>query len=187
MPVGTLVLPNPSDVRAGVQYGADGTEFTGTALCSAFPEVSGTNHSPAEILRWVLVAAGVVGDPRISGVLWPCYTSLEPNLPDECVTTFDTNNRDQGRIQIGGKRQEHYGVQIRIRSKTHSSGWPKADTIKETLDQSILRDTIIIGSSTYCVHAVSRTSGVLELGKELAVTKRHVFTINCVVDVRLIA
>lgn len=30
MPVGTLVLPDPSDVRLGVQYGADGDEYTGT-------------------------------------------------------------------------------------------------------------------------------------------------------------
>lgn len=30
MPVGTLVLPDPSDVRLGVGYGADGTEFVGT-------------------------------------------------------------------------------------------------------------------------------------------------------------
>lgn len=30
MPIGTLVLPDPADVALGVQYGADGTEFTGT-------------------------------------------------------------------------------------------------------------------------------------------------------------
>ena len=30
IPLGTLTFPSPADVKAGVQYGPTGTEYTGT-------------------------------------------------------------------------------------------------------------------------------------------------------------
>lgn len=43
MPTGTLVVPSPSDVRLGVQYGADGTEYTGTLHVATFPTQPSTD------------------------------------------------------------------------------------------------------------------------------------------------
>ncbi len=43
MPVGTLVVPNESDVRFGIGYGADGTEFTGTLGAFVPPGSAGGN------------------------------------------------------------------------------------------------------------------------------------------------
>lgn len=46
MPEGTLELPDPSDVRSGVQYGGDGTEFTGT-----FSPGGRGNRGPGRLLN----------------------------------------------------------------------------------------------------------------------------------------
>lgn len=37
MPVGTLVIPDPADVRSGVGYGAGGTQYTGTYVSPSAP------------------------------------------------------------------------------------------------------------------------------------------------------
>lgn len=55
MPVGTLVLPNPSDVRYGVQYGANGTEFTGT-LYPPFVPPAGPIATQGYTIQQILTA-----------------------------------------------------------------------------------------------------------------------------------
>lgn len=54
MPVGTLLLPDPSDVKYGVQYGAGGTEYTGTFSCSANAFVDALWTPFAEILKRII-------------------------------------------------------------------------------------------------------------------------------------
>ncbi len=172
--------PDPSDVREGVVYG-DG-DFVGTY--GAFSPESGTEHSPANVLRWLLVAFSVLTDPS-SREDWPGYCSQEPDRPDNCVTTFDTLGTQQGRHQIDGSIAERFGVMIKLRAIHHNAGWPKMATIKETLDRSVLRETITIGDSEYCVQSV-RTGEIIDLGKEVGGSKRHLFTLNCTMLVRKI-
>lgn len=172
--------PDPSDVRSGVIYG-DG-DLVGTL--NEFAPGSGSDHSPANVLRWLLVAAGALSDPA-DRTDWPGYCSQEPDRPDNAVTTFDTAGVQDGRHQVDGSINERPGVQIRVRAINHSTGWPKADEIRDVLDRSVLRDAVTIGDSTYCVQSVRRTGNVIDLGKELG-TKRHLFVINCLVTVKKI-
>lgn len=175
--------PAESDVKLGVSYG-DGT-FTGTYQLTAGP-ATGSDHSPADILRWMLVSIGSLTSPTLNQA-WPGYCSQEPNQPDNCVTTFDVEGFMAGREQHQGDRLSRKGVQIRIRSTNHRTGWVKADEIAATLDRSILRDSIVIGESTYCVQSFRRTSGVIDLGKEVGASKRHLFTINGLLTVEKIS
>lgn len=144
------------------------------------------DHSPADILRYLLISLGVVSDPTPAAD-WPCYCSQEPNSPDRVVTTFDADGRILGREQLDGGLLERFGVQIRIRSNRHTDGWAKADAIRRELDREILRETIVVGSSTYCVQSFRRTSGVIDLGKEVGASKRHLFTINGLLTVEKIS
>lgn len=143
-------------------------------------------HSPADILRWLLVSTGTVSDPAANAD-WPCYCSQEPNSPDRVVTTFDTDDRILGREQLDGGLLERFGVQIRVRSNRHTDGWAKSDSIRHELDREILRETITVGSSVYCVQSFRRTSGVIDLGKEVGASKRHLFTINGLLTVEKVS
>lgn len=175
--------PDESDVKIGVVYG-DGA-YAGTYQLVVGP-TSGTDHSPADILRWLLVGIGSLTSPTLSQS-WPGYCSQEPNLPDNCVTTFDVEGLMGGREHHGGDRLSRKGVQIRIRSTNHRTGWIKADEIATTLDRSVLRDSIAVGESTYCVQSFRRTSDVIDLGKEVGASKRHLFVINGLLTVEKIS
>lgn len=64
MPVGTLVIPAPADVRYPVMYGADGTEYTGTL--EAPPSLSAVGSGNADRLL-ELVRRRL--DPEMGGAL----------------------------------------------------------------------------------------------------------------------
>lgn len=147
------------------------------------------SHSPAEIIRDLLVTLGLGTDPADSGS-WPIFVSREPDTPDSVITIYDTTPRLQGRSSPGGITQEHYGIQVRIRDASPRGGWVKANALVVALDQTIALDDVTIededgtGLSTYKVYTVSRTGGILSLGKQIDSSKRNLFTINAVAAIR---
>lgn len=152
--------------------------------------MSGTlTYSPADILRRALIALGQGTDPVSPSsaqalVAWPIYCSLEPGEPDNAITVYDTVGRDDGRFHTSGERQEHHGIQIRVRSDTHVNGWTKARAIAVDLDQSINFTVVAVEGVSFIIHSVSRTGDVFALGKESPTSKRSVFVINTVLTVR---
>ena len=137
--------------------------------------------SPARVLRDVLVGEGVVAAPA-EGAVWPAYVASEPDgagVPDNVVTVYDTAANSDGRTQNDGVHNEHYGCQIRIRSADHPTGWSKAASIRDALDQ-IYKDSVTVDGVTYTIHSVSRRGGVLSLGRADTGTRRRLFTINVI-------
>jgi hypothetical protein len=140
-------------------------------------------HSPAEITRYLIINLGLGVLPSAGGN-WPVFTSQEPSLPDNVITTFDIIGVHQGRTQYDGEVQERHGVVIRVRSITHQIGYTKARAITVALDESAYQETIDISPNSYLVHAISRASGPIALGKQIPDTKRDIFTTNITVSVR---
>lgn len=140
-------------------------------------------HSPADVLRWLLIDLGQGSDPA-DGAAWPVFASAEPDSPDSCLTVYDTAGRDSGRSHPDGERAEHHGVQVRVRATSHREGYQKARAIALALDQDVYRDTVVIGDDAYRVWSVSRTGDVLVLGTNIPGSKRHLFTVNAVVSLR---
>ena len=151
-------------------------------------------NSPADVIRWLLVQLGtntitlasgqtipigLVTDPTTSQS-WPCYASDEPDTPDNVVTIYDTQGRDDGRSMIDGERYEHHGIQIRVRAQSHVVGFLQARQIAVVLDQAVFRVGVTIAGHNFFVPCVSRTSGVIPLGRDTPNTKRRIFTINAV-------
>lgn len=168
--------PSESDVRYGVIYG-DGS-FTGTYGQVSEP----ATPSPADILRRVLIAIGIAGDPPI--ITWPCYTSNEPASPDNVITTYDVTGRDNGRLQIDGNRVQMYGVQIRVRSVTHTVGYAKTKEIATALDIQVYDTVVQIASINWLVHSVSRSSDVIAVGKDVSNSRRSIFTLNVLIHAK---
>lgn len=146
------------------------------------PEHASLDHSPADILRWALIDLGLGLEPPTNP--WPIYASSEPDVPDNCITVYDTIGIDDGRIMFDGNLQQHQGVQVRIRSKDHAVGWTKAAVIRSNLAREVYDASIIIDSASYLLHSVNRISNVIALGKEIPTSKRSIFVINAIVSVK---
>jgi hypothetical protein len=161
------------------------------------------DHSPADVLRWLLVQQGstllaqaggsgtLVIDPGVLGD-WPCFVGGEPDSPDNCVTIYDTQGRDEGRTNIDRERQEHPGIQFRIRSTTPLVGYQKAQQIAVAVDQIVFLLSAVpayqgLPARTYSIPAVTRTTNVIPIGKDVPNTKRSIFSINAVMVLREVA
>lgn len=140
-------------------------------------------HSPADVVRWLLVALGLGTDPE-GGDSWPVFAAGEPDSPDNCITVFDTVGTDDGRVMVTGEAVRHPGIQVRVRAKNHATGWAKADAIRTALAQSVYLEAVAVGGNHYLLHSASKIGNVLALGKESPVSKRSIFTLNCQVSVK---
>lgn len=141
-------------------------------------------HSPADVVRWLLVALGLGSSPALEPLeAWPVYTDNEPDLPDEVITTGDTSARDSGRVMYDGERAEFNGFQVRVRAGTFDVGYAKAHALAIAMDQAY-QVVVHVGASSYRVQSISRTSDVLSLGKQVPGSKRSLFTVNALVCLR---
>lgn len=145
------------------------------------------NHSPAEIVRQLLVDLGLCSDPADDPLsAWPAYVGVEPASPDNCVTVYDTAGSPDGRHMPTGEAVQHHGFQVRVRSATHQKGWGKVQAIRVGLSENVRLEYVEIAATAdtpltgYDVHAVARLSPINALGFETGVTKRCLFTLNAV-------
>ncbi len=139
-------------------------------------------HTPADILRYALIAASGGTIPSANGS-WPIYVSSEPDSPDNCITIYDVAGKKQGRLQVNGRMVEFPGIQVRVRSYDHATGKTRAAVIENILDTIIRRTLVTISASNYIIHAFSRTSQTLDIGKVVNDSKRHLFTLNGMITV----
>lgn len=137
-------------------------------------------HSPADILQSLAVANGWVTDPSLNQK-WPGYVASEPIEPDDCVTFYDTQGMDDGVFNVSGQRQEHYGVQVRVRATDPQAGYVQANKVAVGMDGVNAYAGVTVDGSRYKVTSITRTTGVLPLGKELTTSKRSLFTFNALV------
>jgi hypothetical protein len=141
------------------------------------------NHSPADIVSRLLIELGLGNTPNVldpASIVWPVHVSQEPDRPDNVITVQDTAGRDRGRT-FDGERQELPGIQVRVRSKTHTVGWSKVDGIKTALDE-VFREGVSIGSYRYLIWSIRRTGPPLRLGKQKPENELDLFTVNALVN-----
>jgi len=138
----------------------------------------------AAIVQQLLVNLGVCSLPGTSGDP-PVFCNSMPDSPDAAVAVYDTEGRIHGRAQVTGEIQEHLGIQIKVRASKHQDGVTHCEQIKEALDLTVYRTSVTMPTTahTYLVQAITRTSGILVLGKEIPGSKRSLFTINALVSV----
>lgn len=140
-------------------------------------------HSPADVLRTLLIQLGLGGDPAALPLPpWPVYVASEPGEPDQVLTCYDTAGRDLGRLMPTGERVEMHGVQVRVRAGTHAAGWQKAQALAVALDEDVYRQTVTLAGTTYLVQEVQRAGTVLSLGRDAPASARRIFTLNCLLS-----
>jgi len=147
-------------------------------------------HSPADIVRQLLIAIGQGVDSTITPGPsvnvppdWSVFASTEPSIPDNCLTTYDTDGSADGRIMLSGEAPYHYGFQVRIRSVDHPTGFTKANQVRNALAESVYMSTVTIGSASYTVHSITSLRQILAIGKDNPATKRSLFTLNAMLAI----
>lgn len=155
-------------------------------------------HSPAEITRQllyneaVLTASGPPTPPILPGDGWAYYSSNEPTTPDQCITTYDTPNRYDGRNMVDGEIEAHYGIQIRVRSTNHFAGYLKAHGIETALTNSYTNRTIEMAptqtapAATYHINAFSHTH-LRFIGMDGRLSRRYLIAVTAFLSVIRIA
>lgn len=141
------------------------------------------DHSPADVVRWLLINLGVGTDPDDEGS-WPIFCDGEGDTPDNAITVYNTSGIVHGEVHYNGEVQEHYGLQFRLRATKSTVAWPKINELMLTIDQVINNDVVTIDGTSYYVECIPRTGTVLALGK--ADGKRYVYTLNSTVSLRKI-
>jgi hypothetical protein len=137
-------------------------------------------HSPADILRYLMIDLELGTLPEDEDT-WPIFCSSQPNLPDDHVTSIDTQGRENGRIMFSGEYEEYHGVQVRVQAKNHSTGYAKLRRIALTLDQGVRNKYVSISPALYLIDSVHRTSLIVADGKDVPKSKRSLFTLNVLV------
>lgn len=144
-------------------------------------------HSPARILAVALIQRGLGTTPLTGGgSSWPVHYASEPPTPDAVITVFDTEGVTRGRTMTDGEQQEKHGVQVRVRSATHKTGFAKMNALCMALDQDVYQDFVNIEGSQYRIHCVSNRDTINHLGKDTQTSKLDIFTVNALVTVRKI-
>lgn len=138
--------------------------------------MSALDHSPAYVLSKALTALALTVEPPAEP--WPSYATKEPDLPDDCVTVYNTQGRDNGRIMISGERVEQHGIQIRVRCQDPTEGYTKANEIATSLDEDLYALHLTVGAHTYLIHCFNRTGDIIDLGEERPNSARSVYTFN---------
>ena len=139
-------------------------------------------HSPANIVRWLLVNAAQATTP-ISNGLWPAFHSSEPNMPDNCITVYNNGTGlVQGTTNTDNEIQEHYGIQVKVRSSNPETCYSKMQALCNYMDRQVNASSVTVsddyGTSTYVVHALTRVGTIMDLGKDVSEGKRNTMTAN---------
>ena len=129
--------------------------------------------SPAEILRQALI---------VNGIPIPIYVSSEPDLPDECLTIYDTAGLSEGRNMLDGETIQRYGVQLRIRARNYKEGWNIATIIKEILEK-LHNQVLYVSTFEYELYHCAEISTIIPL-PPVDKSSRRLFTINCLLVLR---
>lgn len=140
-------------------------------------------HSPADVLQSLVVAAGWATDPSLNQE-WPIFVASEPVEPDDCITVYDTQGTDDGAALVNGERQEHYGIQVRVRASDPQEGYRTANALAIHLDSIMSYTAVTVATTNYRLTSWTRTTSIIPLGKEASTSKRSLFTFNALVTLR---
>lgn len=138
-------------------------------------------HSPADVVRRLIIDLSLGTFPTSPLGAWPVYTDGTPELPDGLIVVYDTIPKYQGRNHHTGYVYEHHGISIKIRSGIEPEAAQKANQIAQALD-TVKRQTVTVPALTisgfslpqteYLVHSMNRayqlrgSASYLYLGKE---------------------
>lgn len=83
----------------------------------------------SEVMKDLLVAANVGVEADQSGSVWGIFRGVEPDMPDNCITLYDTPGDAPNPLL----RLDNPRVQVRVRSFDYDEAYAKGEEIKSKL------------------------------------------------------
>ena len=126
-------------------------------------------------------------DPA-ADLTWPLYIGYLPDssgVQTNAGAVYDKAGVKDGRLMGGGEVIQHYGVKLKIRCDTYTTGWAKIEAIASNLDTVQNEDEVVDGN-TYRIQNVKRVGLVSPLGMEEGSKERHLFEIELLVTVKIL-
>jgi hypothetical protein len=134
-------------------------------------------ESPAAILAtYIRDTLGLASDPESSGE-WPLYVNFIPYEVDEVLAIYDTTGIYDGRLMSTNEEVNHYGIQIRIRSKDYTEGYLKLKQLVAALNQTI-RQTVTRNEEVFFIQNLTQVSSIVRIGVEEEPRRRIESTVN---------
>ena len=144
--------------------------------------------TPATVIAAYIINELAIMSRPVDGDDWPLYISHMPdgvNVKTNCGCIYDTTGIKDGRLMVGDVIP-HHGIQIRIRSNNHETGWDKIEEIVSYLD-AVTNVLVTVDDEQYLLNNVSRASPIASLGQEAGSAKRRfLFTVNYLVTMKRI-
>ena len=137
---------------------------------------------PSLILATKLIDLAIFTDPAVAGA-FPIYVSLLPDgdeIENDAAAIYDTKGDKDGRL-MKGDNILHYGVQVKVRSRTYAVGWDKINAVAAAFEPIDQATTVSVGGSggtAYKLVNISQTSPPLSMGLEEGTKRRNLFTVN---------
>lgn len=145
-------------------------------------------HSPAEILRFALMEAGLVNAP--DDVPWPAYTDAKADMagPDNIVVINNTGTgMGFGYTQFDGMRMEYEGIQVRTRSSVPEYGYRILRHIAIWLDENTNQLLVSTEDGEYLIEEVTRSTDVAYVGPASKEDLRPIHSFSATIDVTMLS
>jgi len=142
------------------------------------------SHAPPYIIQQLIIDLGH-GTLVADGLAWPVLAYSMTDSPERAICVYGTTGQKDGRFMTSGEVQEHYGIQVAVRSMVELVADAKCRDIAIAFDEDVNYTSVTLDSSVYSVREITRISGPIP-GKELPETKRSLFTLNVITAIRQI-
>ena len=136
--------------------------------------------SPSSIIASVIVQILEEMSHPLDGDVWPLYISSMPDGDDvenDCGSIYDSPGVIDARLMREGEIVEHFGIQIKIRSKDYEIGYRKIRGLVLDLD-ALKNEIITLDDNTYTVENLARIGTIGYLGIEKESKRRYLFSAN---------
>jgi len=151
------------------------------------------DHSPANILLEWMLDEGLVDAP--SSADWPGFLQNVDERYESYVVVYDTDSRLSGKVHLLGETQQHYGIQIQVRSPDPDEAHSKVSEIFTAFDAASREPVTIAGEADgdppvippaceYIIDAITPTSGAIRAGKEQPEDYLWLWTANFVISIK---
>jgi Bacteriophage minor capsid protein len=137
------------------------------------------NLSPAEVVRYMLIQFSLGVDSSSTKIppKWSTFVNVEPDIPDYCISVYDRQSVQEGRLMVTGAMVDKEGIQVRVRTPTITEGRIRTNQIRDLISKTIRLTTINCGTTQVLIHSCCDIGGILYNGKEQS-TNRDVHTLN---------
>lgn len=140
------------------------------------------DHSASQVVLQLLLDRSQVAAAN-SGDDWEVGWGLERDGPDNSVTVFNTDPKDDGDVMTDGDSLQQFGIMLRVRSADQREGWKKASELSDYLAKGVLRAEVELDGVGYFIQCFSNIVGPLDNGYESPTSLRFIHTVNAYVNI----